>query len=344
MEECYTLLGISPTATTEEIEKAYLDKKREFTPSRFDQNSEEWQQASSMLKELDRAYNDAIMATFAPVKAFSPASKQISVQTKAPAPIQAPAQTAVHSALGKFTEGSEAAEGLDDLVDEVPVSFTDEQLLRMDAEQLRGSYDHFQQESVLLTWGIKNKLSRRYVMIYAAFVVLGLFITILGGPSSHAVMSTSQSVFSDLSATQAEHSAELLHSIASAHSHLNIDPASAQQITEAAEQLRGTAQQSRQAAEQTRPAAPPTMSVALLMVFLTTGYYFLCALPAPVIIRFFIMGEATSGRIFYIFSVLSASMLHFLTARLLGPWAGSTLTLSFVAILLCTATITYEES
>ena len=59
MENCYVLLGIAPTATTDEIEEAYQRKRLEFGLD------------FSRQKELDSAYNEAIMATFAPIRAFS---------------------------------------------------------------------------------------------------------------------------------------------------------------------------------------------------------------------------------------------------------------------------------
>ena len=329
MEECYKLLGIPPTADTEEIEKAYLDKKREFAPSRFEQNSEEWHSASSMLQELDKAYNDAIMATFAPLKSFGTSINN----------------ALVHLPADKHPEDTsdEAVDNLDDLLEEAPVSFSDDQLLCMDAGQLRGSYDNFHEKSVLLTWGIKNDLLRRYVMTYAAFVVLGLIVTMLGGRPTHAVLGTMSAQQTELSARQADQGAELLYSIASAHAHLQIDPETAQQIRESAQQIREAAEQSREAAQQMRTsAAPPSILIAILMVFVATAYYFFCALPAPLIIRFLIMGEPASGVAFYIVSASTASLLFSLTSWLLGVWAGSMSMLPFVAILLCAVTIKYE--
>lgn len=330
MEECYTLLGISPTATTEEIEAAYLDKKNELAPNRFEQNSEEWQRASSMLKELDRAYNDAIMATFSPVKAFA-------------APVHSPIEKRPENTPGEVVVHIENAEDLDDLVEEVPVSFSDEQLLCLDAEQLRESYESFQEKSVFLTWGIKNDLLRRYVMTYAAFAILGLFILMLVGRPTHTVISAMSAQQANISARQAEQSAELLYSIAAAHSHLQIDSETAQQIRESAQQIRDATEQTREAEQQARAAAiPPSMLIAVLMVFVATGHYFFCALPVPVILRFFVMGEPVSGRMFYVVSMFTASMLHLLTSRLLGNWAGSALMLAFVTVLLTAITLKYE--
>jgi hypothetical protein len=71
MKEYYSLLGVLPTATADEIGEAYENKKRELSPNRFQQGTPEWQLASAALKELDNAYDQAIMATFAPIQAFA---------------------------------------------------------------------------------------------------------------------------------------------------------------------------------------------------------------------------------------------------------------------------------
>ncbi|MDR1379040.1 MAG: J domain-containing protein [Synergistaceae bacterium] len=71
MEKCYTLLGVLPTATAEKIEDAYQNKKREYVIDRFEQGTLEWVRAFATLKELDTAYDNAIMATFVPIQAFS---------------------------------------------------------------------------------------------------------------------------------------------------------------------------------------------------------------------------------------------------------------------------------
>jgi hypothetical protein len=143
MEECYALLGISPTMDTEEIEKAYQEKKRGLAPDSLEHS------------KLDKAYNDAIMATFAPIK--------VSVVQALPPVPEAPAH---------MTFDGPAAEP--------PVSFSDEQLLNMDIGELRESYEQTPR-SVFLTWGIEDRLLRCYVMAFAGFVVIDLIVSSLGG-------------------------------------------------------------------------------------------------------------------------------------------------------------------
>jgi len=308
------------------MERAYLDKKREIAPDR--------------LKELDIAYNYAIMATFAPVKAFA---------ASAPAIVPQPQPTALPDP-GKRpgTAHDESAENLSSLVEETPVSLSDERVLLMDAGQLRRSYEPFQEQPVIYTWGIKNALLRRYVMIYAAFVVLGLIVAALGGRPTHSIMSSMAAQQADISAQQAEHGAELLYSIATAQSHLHTGPETAQLMRDTARQVRETAEQARETAQQMRAeAVPPTMLVAILIVFVSTVYYFLCALPVPFILRFLIMGERAEGGGVYIMSMISmstASVLRFLTSGWLGNWAGDMIVMAFAALLLGLITVSYEGS
>jgi len=88
MGNCYELLEIAPTASTEEIEEAYQRKKKEFTGDAAKQ------------QELDSAYNDAIMATFAPIRAFASPLPPLLTRKSSPSdaqiiPVQAaPAQVA----------------------------------------------------------------------------------------------------------------------------------------------------------------------------------------------------------------------------------------------------------
>ena len=314
MEECYTLLGISPAATTEEIEKAYLDKKREFAPDRFEQGSEEWQQASSKLKELDKAYNDAIMATFAPIRAFT---------------VESPERPETESMPDK------AAENLGGLVEEVSVSFSDKQLLDMDIGHMRDSYESSQKESLLFTWGIKDRLLRRYVMIYVGFVVLNLMVTFtLGESASFSI----EGLWSRHYAGQMGRMAEVLRDAGAVST---MDPSIARQFADVAQQMTEAAQQMTPAA-----ATPPSLLMSILMAFVTTCYYFLCSLPMPIITRFFVMGQPPSGAVtrwvLYSFSMTAAVILHSLTGWLMGNWAGSALTLAIVAALLCSVTVQYD--
>ena len=87
MENCYVLLGIPPTAGTEEIEEAYQRKKKEFGAD------------ASRLQELDGAYNEAIMATFAPIRAFSSPLPPLTIGKNPPQPQAVPVQPAPAQAL-----------------------------------------------------------------------------------------------------------------------------------------------------------------------------------------------------------------------------------------------------
>ena len=71
MENCHTLLGITPAAGMEEIEEAYQRKKLEFGAD------------PSKQQELEIAYNEAVMATFAPIRAFSSPLPPLETQKKA---------------------------------------------------------------------------------------------------------------------------------------------------------------------------------------------------------------------------------------------------------------------
>lgn len=55
----YDTLGVSQSATTEQIREAYLVRSKMFHPDRFDQTRQtsEWRLANEMLKELNQAYN-----------------------------------------------------------------------------------------------------------------------------------------------------------------------------------------------------------------------------------------------------------------------------------------------
>jgi hypothetical protein len=302
MEECYVVLGISPTASAEEIEKAYQEKKRCLAPDLFEHGSEEWLRASSMQKELDKAYSDAVMATFAPIKAFTVSPPPPAPEPSGPA---APSQAEVFS----------------DLVEEAPASFSDEQLLNMDIGQLRESA-FTQNESVLFTWGIEDRLLRRYVKTYAGFVILDLIVNFaLGGYASFSITNA-------LYMNQMNRAASALR---------NVDA------------YKGMAQQLTDAAQQMKPdAVQDSVLVSILKSFVTTAYHFLCSLPMPIATRFFIMGRPADTIpmrwSLYSFSVAAAVILYSLSGWLIGSWAGSVMPLAFVCVTISATTLKYEEN
>lgn len=58
-KDLYSILGVSPNATAEEIRGAYLAKTRIIHPDRFDQQQQpqDWKKANEMLAELNEAYS-----------------------------------------------------------------------------------------------------------------------------------------------------------------------------------------------------------------------------------------------------------------------------------------------
>lgn len=61
MEQFYQILGISRLSTREEIDARYQSLKREYTEKMFAEG-EEGAKAASFLRDLDMAYQDAILA------------------------------------------------------------------------------------------------------------------------------------------------------------------------------------------------------------------------------------------------------------------------------------------
>lgn len=59
MDKYYSVLGVSPSATLEEIVKAYRKRLKVVHPDRFDARTQpdEWSQANKMLQELNEAYD-----------------------------------------------------------------------------------------------------------------------------------------------------------------------------------------------------------------------------------------------------------------------------------------------
>ena len=184
MEDCHALLGIHPMAGTDEIEEAYRNKMHEFDPKRFAEGSAEREKALAMQEELKRAYDEAIMATFAPIRAFSAPTPPVAPrpsQSARPAP-----QPAEHAmpARSAWTPSSRTDSEFEGLVEEVPVSFSDEDLLNMDISQLRETYAPPQKErSRLPTLGIEDPLLRSYVWMFLSFTLLDFLMRLMMGNS-----------------------------------------------------------------------------------------------------------------------------------------------------------------
>ena len=328
MENCYALLGIAPSAATDEIEEAYQRKKREFGAD------------ASKQQELDRAYNDARMATFAPIHAFSPSSplpplatgKQQSPQpqvqatpaqpepqapfpqpqfiqpqqeaTVQAAPVQAepvqypyapeaPQPTYQSTYTGSYAGGS-VAEEIQGLVEEVPVSFSDAELMNMDVSALRESYmphiqDDDEETGLLISMGIENKLLRYYVKTYIAAVIFDMAMRLLLG--TKWVMLTE-----------------------------SVKP----------EQI---------------PHTPVFLSI--MFAFVSIVYCFICVLPTPFAARFFILGQPPdkNSTMWVLFSlgIVFALLLRWLTGRFLPiNIVGSAISFTLAAMALNVGTLRYD--
>ena len=301
MENCYALLGIAPTATTDEIDEAYQRRKKEFEPD------------DPKLRELDSAYNEAIMATFAPIRAFSLPLPPLTIgkkspQSPPPAPEQprpqAPVQHTYVSAEDPLTTfkstytmpytSVSVDKKVKDLVEEVPKSFTDSELVNMNVAELRESYmSHMHDEddeTGFLTLGIENRLARYYVKTYIVTVVFDIIMRLCIGPKW--LMLT---------------------------------------------------------ARPDQTAEPHTaLFLFILFSFASVVYCFICALPMPFATRFFIMGQPPekSGVLIALFflGIAFAFLLRWLTGRFLPlNVVGSTGSFLIAAMALCLGTLRYAN-
>jgi hypothetical protein len=330
MEEYYALLDILPTAAVEEIEEAYRNKKHEFSPERFEQGSAEWVQSFAMQKELDKAYNEAIMATFAPIRASAhsataraaiptggnvPQSKEANAGALPPLSFS-PQETSqdmlpIRSSYAGQTGGTSKNVPLESLVEEIPVSFSDAQLLSMDIGELRGNYMPQKPESAFLTLGIEDKLLRYYVKTYLAFTLLDWIMRMSFG----SLWVGGAGVFN--------------HYI----SHL------ASSLPEGA-----------QLADALKSTPPPSFIMATLTSIISMAYLFFCSLPMPIVTRFFILGQpAEKGTMRWMLcflAICAAFVLYKLTGFLFwllpAAWAGSGINLVFITPALCLPTLKYE--
>jgi hypothetical protein len=337
MEKYYALLGVLPTATTEEIEEAYQNKKREHATDRFEQGTLEWVRAFATLKELDTAYNNAIMATFAPIQAFSgPMPKlatpqdgmarpwlagtpqtetaQQSQQAPQPQQIQQPRPQPVEAASPappvrpQQVSPSFVDPELEGLVEEVPVSFSDKDLLNMDISELRQSYVLQEKEPESFTLGIQDRLLRYYVKAYLVFAFFELIMRLSLGAKWVGALNSFN------------------------HYSIILETMENMSLVEAISE------------------SSPSVLTWIVSAFVSTAYLFCCSLPMPIVTRFFILGRppensAAQGT-FALLSLVVALVLYLLTGFLFRflplSWAGCGMSLAFIAPTLCWGTMRYE--
>ena len=181
MENCYELLEITPTANMEEIEAAYQRKKKEFMGD------------STKQQELDSAYNDAIMATFAPIRAFaSPLPPLIMKKNNPPPDVQAaPAQvTPVQAAPVQPAPVQDIPAQPEPVQPQTQMAatsmpFSDEQIMNMDVSEIKIyiPQDENEDDDARTPFlGIEDKLLRHYVKTYLAVVVFDMVMRLLFGP------------------------------------------------------------------------------------------------------------------------------------------------------------------
>ena len=294
------LLGVAPTASTEDIEEAYQRKKKEFAEDAYRQQA------------LESAYNEAIMATFAPIRAYSSPLPPLTTGKRGHRVIQAepvqpepvlpepvvppvtvhePAQPEPVQPMPVEPQPWQETE-VEDLVEDAPVSFTDTELLNMNVTELRESYTPQTQdennETSFLSFGIENRLLRYYVRTYVAMVVFDMIMRLLVGPRWLVVTEI----------VSAEH------------------------------------------------MTPTPVLLSIAFAFVSIAYGFVCSLPAPFTVRFFILGQppdksAIVSALFFL-SVVFAFLLRWLTWSFL-PFniTGSVISFMVAAMVLSIGTLRY---
>ncbi|MDR1731139.1 MAG: J domain-containing protein [Synergistaceae bacterium] len=334
MAECHVLLGVHPAAAGDEIEEAYRNKKREYDPGRFEEGTPERENAVAMQKKLDQAYNDAIMATFAPIRAFSapPASSAPAAPARpaasGPVPPSPPRPAAprpfgAHDGGGSFTAAPvrsswtpppKAGPELEGLVEEVPVAFSDEDLLKMDISQLREAYmPSSGSSSSYFTLGIEDPLLRSYVWMFISFTLFDFLMRILMGNAWGGVSGLVNNFSGVMNAMGGSMPAGM--------------------------------------AATAPPPPPPSAIWSLITSIVSMLYLFACSLVVPVAVRFFVVGEPMGSdkrmiRILMDIASIAAARLIMVPAGLLflllpAEWAGSSWNLIFVTPLLCEVTLKY---
>jgi len=326
MENCYKLLEIAPTASTEEIEEAYQRKKKDFTGDAAKQ------------QELDSAYNDAIMATFAPIRAFaSPLPPLITGKNSQPdvqaapvrvmpvqdmavqttpvqpapvhqdipvesAPVQAmpvESQAQIQIQPQRETPETEATSPLPPPVrpqtqgPTASLPFSDEQIMNMDVSEIKNYIPQNEDEDAGTPFlGIEDKLLRHYAKTYIAVVVFDMLMRFIFGPR--------WLVFTEVV------SAEYM------------------------------------------PTTPLILLIPL--AFVSIAFCFICSLPVPFAARFFIIGHppeknSITWSLFFI-SIVAALLLHWMIGYFstLYSITGSSASLIIVASAVSLKTLQYEGS
>ncbi|MDR1873384.1 MAG: hypothetical protein LBQ90_00010 [Synergistaceae bacterium] len=315
LENCHTLLGILPTSGSDEIEEAYRRKKSEHDPGQFAEGTPEWVNAAAMQKKLEQAYNDAVMATFAPIRVFSapnppPAPPQ--PRSPSPRPHRPPVTGGGNDSHPRsWAPTPQQNPRLDGLVEEAPVSVSDADLLKMDVSQLREMYaPPPPKTSPLFTLGIEDPLLRSYVRMFLTFTVLDFLLRVAMGN----VWEGMSGIFSRL-------------------------PGVLSALNEGLPTVGTNA-----------PPAPPSALWSLVTSVVSMVYLFACSLVMPIAVRFFLMGEPATGSwtmrlTLDVGSIMAAWVIMLpvgLIFRILpAEWAGSDMNLLFVTPLLCDATIKY---